>query len=63
MKTLLVTTARMNEGEKKKETLSLGFAENISHKGTDGAETIKNMLRRVAVLIGVPYEEFLDLVD
>ena len=63
VKTLLVTTARMNEGEKKKETLSLGFAENISHKGTDGAETIKNMLRRVAVLIGVPYEEFLDLVD
>ena len=55
-KTLLITTARLNEsGEKEKTSHSLGFAENLSHKSGDGAETVKNMLSRVAVLIGVLY--------
>ena len=49
VKTVLVTTAVLNNDLKK------GFAENISHKG---AETVKNMLRRVAVLVEVPHEVF-----
>ena len=64
MKTVLITTAKKTEnGEKIKNSHSLGFEENLSHKASDGAETIKNMLSRIAVLIGVSYEEFLDLMD
>ena len=64
VKTLLITTASMSEGEEKvKKSHSLGFEENLSHKAEDGADTVKNMLSRVAVLIGVSYDEFLDLMD
>ena len=64
VKTVLITTAKKTEnGEKIKNSHSLGFEENLSHKASDGAETIKNMLSRIAVLIGVSYEEFLDLMD
>ena len=64
-KTVLITTAVQDEekGEKTKKSHSLGFVENLSHKAADGAESIKNMLSRVAVLIGVPYDEFLQLMD
>lgn len=64
VKTVLITAGCDDEsGKTTKRTFSLGYEENLSHKGKDGAETITSMLKRVAVLIGVSYEEFLDLMD
>ena len=64
LKTGIVTAvSKTEDGKKERQTLSLGFKENLSHKGVDSAQTVRTFLAQVGACVDMTEEEVLEMFD
>ena len=60
MKTTHIT---LIDEDRKRETFTSGFYENVSHKGVDSASTVRHDIAKMAILTDNTYDDMLQLMD
>ena len=64
VKTGVVTVINsFDSGKKARKTFSLGFKENVSHKGVDSAETIMTFLGQIGACLNLTDKDILEMFD